>query len=176
MPVNASPLPGSGLLSLGIDPLNTMNLSNIESIEILKDADATAIYGSRGANGVVLITTKKGTGGKTGFLFGGYSGVGTLSNSIDVLNTQQYLEMRNEAFANDGATPLEFNAPDLLLWDQKRNTDWQKELLGNTAYITDVQASVSGGSDKPFFWSGEACTGNPWCFRATLDTVRPRQM
>ena len=154
VPVNASPLPGSGLLSLGIDPLNTMNLSNIESIEILKDADATAIYGSRGANGVVLITTKKGTVGKTSFLLGGYSGVGTLSNAIDVLNTQQYLEMRNEAFANDGATPFEFNAPDLLLWDQERNTDWKKELLGHTAYITDVQASVSGGSDQTVFLVG----------------------
>src|SRR5690606_18776077 len=77
VPVSSTPLDVSGGIldiSGGIDPLNTMNLSNIESIEILKDADATAIYGSRGANGVVLITTKKGREGKSRVSLNVYSG------------------------------------------------------------------------------------------------------
>lgn len=59
VPINSTPISVGALLEDGLDPLSTLNLSNIESIEVLKDADATAIYGSRGANGVVLITTKK---------------------------------------------------------------------------------------------------------------------
>lgn len=132
----------------GIDPLNTLDPNNIESIEILKDADATAIYGSRGANGVVLITTKKGRAGKTSLDVSVESGAGKVSNMMDLLNTAQYLEMRNEAFTNDGVTPTESNAPDLLLWDTTRDVDWQKELFGGTASYTDMQASVSGGTDQ----------------------------
>ncbi|MBC9797032.1 SusC/RagA family TonB-linked outer membrane protein [Sinomicrobium weinanense] len=157
VPVNSSPITSSGgLLSIseGIYPLNTLNLSNIESIEVLKDADATAIYGSRGANGVILITTKKGREGKTDFNLGMYSGAGRISKKLKLLNTPQYLEMRREAFINSGETPTESNAPDLLLWDPDRHTDWQEELLGHTAFITDIQASVSGGNAQTSFLFG----------------------
>lgn len=92
--------------------LNTINPSDIESIEILKDADATAIYGSQGANGVVLITTKKSKDGKTKFDINMYTGIGTPSRTINLLSTQQYLEMRREAFANDGVAPTVSTAPD----------------------------------------------------------------
>ncbi|RAV29334.1 SusC/RagA family TonB-linked outer membrane protein [Sinomicrobium soli] len=141
---------------LGLDPLNTLNLNNIESIEVLKDADATAIYGSRGANGVVLITTKKGKGAdETMYDFNLYTGVGKVSNTMDMLNTEQYLEMRREAFANDGIENYPATAYDVNgTWDQNRYTDWQKELIGGTANITHLDGSVSGGSARTSFLLG----------------------
>ena len=127
-------------------PLNSFNPAEIESIEVLKDADATAIYGSRGANGVVLITTKKGKSGKTQFSVSATTGFGRVTRFVDLMNTQQYLEMRNEAFANDGAVPSEYDYDINGTWDQNRYTDWQKEFLGGTMEYTDLQGSVSGGS------------------------------
>jgi len=128
-------------------PLSNINPADIENIEVLKDADATAIYGSRGANGVVLITTKKGKQGKTKFDLKAYTTVGTVTQKANLLNTQQYLAMRREAFSNDAIIEYPENAYDINgTWDQSRDTDWQKELIGGTAYINNVQASVSGGS------------------------------
>lgn len=137
-----------------ISPLSALNPSDIESIEILKDADATSIYGSRGANGVVLITTKRGKAGKTQFDINAYSGVGYV-RKVKLLNTQQYLKFRREAFANDGlvpsADPIDPGyAPDLMVWDTTRYTDWQKEFLG-AAHTTSVQSSLSGGSQQTQF-------------------------
>ena len=124
--------------------MNNINPNDIESIEILKDADATAIYGSRGANGVVLITTKKGRAGVTQVTFNVSTGMGSVSNYLDLLSTDEYLEMRREAYANDGIEPIPSNAYDVNgTWDQDRNTDWQRELFGNTSYMTNVQGSVS---------------------------------
>jgi TonB-linked SusC/RagA family outer membrane protein len=127
-------------------PLNSINPADIESIEVLKDADATAIYGSRGANGVVLITTKKGKAGKTKVSISATTGVGTATRFVNLMNTTQYLEMRRQGFLNDGVA---FGANDYDIngtWDQRRSTNWQKELLGGSALIQNVQASVSGGS------------------------------
>lgn len=128
-----------------LSPLNLINPMDIESIEVLKDADATAIYGSRGANGVILITTKRGTAGKTKFSFRTYNGFSKVTRTMDMLNTQQYLQMRREAFANDGIIPTQSNAPDLFLFDTTRYTDFKKLFIGNTADINDVEASLSGG-------------------------------
>ncbi len=157
--IDGIPYPSQNLSNLAASsifpvPLNIINPSDIESIEILKDADATAIYGSLGANGVILITTKnvKKIGAAIDINF--YKGTGKASNRIELLNTQQYLEMRNEAFANDNETPTVNNAPDLLLWDQNRYTDWQKELIGGTAEITNANVSVSGGSELSKFFVG----------------------
>lgn len=130
-------------------PLNSINPSDIESIEILKDADATAIYGSRGANGVVLITTRKGKPGKTRFELNVYQAAGQVARKMDLLNTEQYLEMRNEAFINDGATPQPWDYD--MFWDSGRNVDWQEVLLGGTAKITNARASVSGGTENTQF-------------------------
>ncbi len=128
-------------------PLSNINPADIESIEVLKDADATAIYGSRGANGVVLITTKKGKAGKTKFEVQTYTTIGKITNKINLLNTQEYLAMRTEAFANDGITAYPEDAYDINgTWDQTRYTNWQKELIGGTANIYNAQVSVSGGS------------------------------
>ena len=135
-------------------PLSYINPSDIESIEVLKDADATAIYGSRGANGIILITTKKGKTGPTKVDFNTYTGYEKTTRMMTLLNTQQYLQMRHEAFNNDGIVPTTTNARDLLLWDTTRYTDWQKVLIGGTAHITNAQASISGGNSNTHFFLG----------------------
>lgn len=135
----------------GGNPLSFINPADIESIEVLKDADATSIYGSRAAQGAILITTKKGKAGRTKADFNIQTGWGKVDRRLDLLTTRQYLDMRHEAFINDGTTPTESNAPDLLLWDTTRYTDWQKELIGGTAHYTDAQASVSGGTANTVF-------------------------
>ena len=137
-------------------PMNSINPADIASIEILKDADATAIYGSRGANGVVLITTKKGKAGRTLFDVNVYSGVGKVTRTMPMLNTQQYLQLRRQAFVNDGVTPTVSNAPDLMTWDTTAYTNWQKELIGNAAHVTEAQASISGGNAGTRFLLGGA--------------------
>ncbi|MNQ64001.1 Ferrienterobactin receptor precursor [compost metagenome] len=145
-------LSGSIFPPSGISPLNSINPSDIESIEILKDADATSIYGSRGANGVVLITTKKGKSGKTAFSINTYSGTGKITRTLDLMNTQQYLGMREQAFANDGITEYPFWAYDVNgTWDRNRYTDWQEELIGGTAFTTSIDAAVSGGNNNTDF-------------------------
>jgi TonB-dependent starch-binding outer membrane protein SusC len=133
------------------NPLNSINPSDIESIEVLKDADATAIYGSRGANGVILINTKKGQQGKTRFAASISQGTGKATKFMKLLNTEQYLAMRNEAFANDGIAPGFMDYDVNGTWDQNRYTDWQKELLGGTVTYTDANASVSGGNANTQF-------------------------
>ncbi|MEE9361612.1 MAG: TonB-dependent receptor [Cellulophaga sp.] len=141
--------------SQGASPLNSINPADIESIEVLKDADATAIYGSRGANGVVLITTKKGKAGKTTLDVNMYSGFSAVTNTMDLMNTEQYLEMRREAYALDNRTISGSSVRDLLLWDQNRYTDWQEELIGGTAYTNNIQTSLSGGNENTqFLFSG----------------------
>ena len=135
----------------GSDPLTAINPADIESIEILKDADATAIYGSRGANGVVLIRTKKGKAGKTKLDINISSGFGSVANKFDLLNTEQYLEIRKEAFSNDGVAPGPRDHDLNGNWDQNRFTDWHEELIGGTANITNVQASLSGGNANTTF-------------------------
>lgn len=124
-----------------------INPADIESISILKDADATAIYGTRGANGVVLITTKKGKAGNMRFDLTVQQGFSDVPRKMDMLNTAQYLEMRQEALKNDGLTANPNADYDLTLWSPDKNTDWQDELIGGTASFTDVQAAVSGGNE-----------------------------
>ena len=151
MPLNSTAVESNTIISFaGVDPLSTLNLNNIESIEVLKDADATAIYGSRGANGVVLITTKKG-GGQQGVQARVYRGVASLPRRLELLTTAEYLQMRRTAFANDGVEPDEMNAYDLVLWDQERYTDWQEEFLGGRSQITDVNLSAQGGNEQTHF-------------------------
>lgn len=147
---------GNGLsmsvMSMNTSPLNSINPSDIESLEVLKDADATAIYGSRGANGVVLISTKKGKKGKTQFSTSLSQGAGNVAHFMKMMDTSQYLAMRREGFANDGISEYPENAYDVNgTWDQNRYTNWQKKLLGGTSKITNINASVSGGSAQTQF-------------------------
>lgn len=139
----------SGTAPTLTSPLNSINPQDIESIEVLKDADATAIYGSRGANGVVLITTKKGKAGETRFSINSSSSFGTVGETPKLMNTKQYLAMRQLAFENDGVSIYPSYAYDVNgTWSSERNTDWQKKLIGGTAKIYNLQASVSGGSRR----------------------------
>lgn len=142
--------PASGYQS----PFAMLNPADIERIDVLKDADATAIYGSRAANGVVLITTKKGQTGATKLSLNLTQGVGKVAHFIDMMNTQQYLEMRREAFKNDGLTPTAASNPDLFAWDQNAYTDWQRLYLGGSAKYTDLQGNLTGGNNTTRFLLG----------------------
>ncbi|MDM1510959.1 SusC/RagA family TonB-linked outer membrane protein [Myroides odoratimimus] len=132
--------------------LNSINPSDIQSIEILKDADATAIYGSRGANGVVLITTKKNKSDKLSFSLSSSTSFSKVASKMKLLNTQQFNKMRDEAFINDGITVYPDDALDINgTWDRNRYTDWQKELIGGTALSQNIQLGVSAGSETTHF-------------------------
>jgi TonB-linked SusC/RagA family outer membrane protein len=134
-----------------LSPFSMINPEDIERIDILKDGDATAIYGSRGSNGVVLITTKKGHKGKTAFNVNVYNGTGTVGHFIPMMNTQEYLAMRTSAFAYSGITPTTSNAKDLTVWDQNAYTNWQKWAIGGTAHTTNATLAISGGDAQNTF-------------------------
>lgn len=136
-------------------PLAFINPADIESIEVLKDADATAIYGSRASNGVILITTKQGKVGKTRLEVNVRTGAGVMPKQVPLLNTRQYRALRLQAFANDGIVPTPANAPDLFLYDSTKTNNFQDEWLGKTATYTDAQASLTGGTKiVNFIFSG----------------------
>ncbi|MGV3559300.1 SusC/RagA family TonB-linked outer membrane protein [Larkinella arboricola] len=126
--------------------VGNINPNDIQSIEILKDASATAIYGSRGANGVVMITTKKGRG-KTTVEYSSYVGVQSVTRKIDMLNAKEFAQLANLRAANDKETPYftetEINA-------MGKGTDWQDEIF-RSAPIQNHTLSVSGGNDKTNF-------------------------
>ncbi|RZM10327.1 MAG: SusC/RagA family TonB-linked outer membrane protein, partial [Pedobacter sp.] len=153
-------LMGGAISGGGGSSFNMVNPADIESISILRDADATAIYGSRAANGAILITTKRGKAGKTNVDVNLQNGWGKVTRTLNLLNTQQYLEIRKEAYKNAGQTiPISTSTPttsnyDLTVWDQNKYTDWQKELVGGTAHYADINASVSGGNENTQFLAG----------------------
>ena len=139
----------SGILPYGeSNPLNFLNPKEIESIEILKDADATAIYGSRGANGVVLITTKKGKKGKLNIAYNSDYTVGKVMNRLRLMNTSDYLAMRRTAFENDGIKTYPTNAYDINgAWDENSSTNWFNELVGHISSKNNNQLSINAASD-----------------------------
>ncbi|WP_343686104.1 SusC/RagA family TonB-linked outer membrane protein [Chryseobacterium gleum] len=161
----ASQFSGAVLPASSINPLNSINPADIESIEILKDADATSIYGSRGANGVVLVTTKKGKNGKAGADAGGAGNLGlnagtsyavsSVISNLTMMKTGDYLRMRRQAYQNDGITVYPANAYDVNgVWDQAKYTDWRKELIGNTADAFTANVSLNGGNERTSFLVG----------------------
>lgn len=139
-----------GEMSIGgvgprIGPLSGINPSDIESVEVLKDASATAIYGSRGANGVILITTKRGKAGKSTLEFDSYYGLQEVSKKLELLNGAQYAEFINEAQKNAGKNPV-YASPISL----GTGTDWQSAIF-QTAPIASYQLSSTGGTEKTKF-------------------------
>jgi TonB-dependent starch-binding outer membrane protein SusC len=134
---NLSELDGGGQYS---NALNTINPNDIESIEILKDASATAIYGARGANGVVLITTKRGEKGQSDLAFEYYWGTQELSKKIPVMNLREYAEYYGEV---GFSTIEEFERIELL----GEGTDWQNEVF-RPAPMQNYQITASGGTEK----------------------------
>lgn len=145
----------TGMMS-SLSQLNYLNPSDIESVDVLKDADATSIYGSRGTNGVILITTKKAALGKTQTAINITTGWKSATVPIKRLNTQQYLQMRKDAYATGNMidptsvinpiTPTAADAPDLLTWDQNAYTDFTKMEMGNPAPNYTADISMTGGT------------------------------
>ncbi|SMC57263.1 TonB-linked outer membrane protein, SusC/RagA family [Pedobacter nyackensis] len=138
------------------NPLNYINPGDIESISVLKDGEATSIYGSRAANGAILITTKKGIAGKTRVDFNFQDGFSWNTRFIPTLNTQQYVAIREEAMRNDGRIPSANPsdpgyAPDLKIYDTNRYTNWQKVLGGGLGQNINTSATLSGGSENTQF-------------------------
>lgn len=151
--IDGTPIVSGGLVGQNqsftgqLNILSGINPEDIASMEVLKDAAATAIYGSRGANGVVLITTKKGEQGKSKITLDVYSGVGEPTGLFNMLNTDEYLEIKREAFENDGLP-----VPDHLAnADETINMDWQDEIYRN-ARLNQYQLSMSGGSKSTTFY------------------------
>lgn len=146
----------------GASALNFINPSDIESISVLKDADATAIYGSRGANGVVLITTKKAKAGDMRIDANVYHGVQSIPlKKIKLMDRSQYLAMRREAFYQDSMQsplanikPTIDNAPDLVFWDTTYESDIRKLAIGNNAATTNANLSISGGNEQVQYMLG----------------------
>lgn len=124
-----------------------LNNADIESIQILKDASATAIYGSRGANGVVIITTKRGKQGRTSVEYDGYFGWQTIRKKIDMMSAREYAMFYNEQAANDGLAP-HFTQEEINSFGQ--GTDWQ-DLVLQTAPIQNHAVSINGGTEKTRF-------------------------
>ncbi|WP_225865764.1 SusC/RagA family TonB-linked outer membrane protein [Dyadobacter aurulentus] len=147
--VNASNDPLYVVDGFPTDNLNSINPNDIESIEILKDASATAIYGSRGSNGVVMVTTKHGKAGKTVVSYEGYYGIQSVRRKIPLLNGQQFAEFVNDAQVNNGGTPyFDGSTADRPLPSAiGEGTDWQDAIIRN-APIQNHQLGISGGSEK----------------------------
>jgi TonB-dependent starch-binding outer membrane protein SusC len=142
---------GNGGEGFGTSPFNDLNPADIANIEVLKDADATAIYGSRGANGVILIATKKGKAGKTQFDLNVSTGGSKVAHFMDLMNTQQYLSMRHEALNNDETAPGPSDYDLNGAWDTTRYTNWQKTFIGGTAQFNNIQGALSGGNTNTQF-------------------------
>lgn len=129
--------------------MNTINPADIESIEVLKDASSTAIYGSRGANGVILITTKRGNGSEgVKVSYNGYYGLQTPSKTLDLLNGPEAMAFQNEYAAYYGR-PNPFKDPSTI-----SDTNWQDYIFRSSAPITDHNLSVSRSmKDSNYFLS-----------------------
>jgi TonB-linked SusC/RagA family outer membrane protein len=125
------------------NPLSSLNPSDIESINILKDASATAIYGSRGANGVVLITTKSGKAGKSRIQYNTSISNSTIARKMEVMNTSQYIKVMNELAVARGGTEI-FDQEDITAFGA--GTDWQDAIL-QTGSAQTHDLSISGGSE-----------------------------
>lgn len=155
----------------GVTNLNAINPNDIESIEVLKDASAAAIYGSRGANGVVIITTKRGRSGKATFQLDAYTGIQQVLNKVEMMNAQQFVEhhilSRNNAYAEAGGNidftkfknsqrPINYQVfPGFIESDSSGRinpnlgpgTDWQDAIF-RVAPVQNIQLTANGGTDK----------------------------
>jgi len=137
--------------------LNDINPEDIKSLEILKDASATAIYGSRGANGVILVTTNRGRAGKLITSFNAYYGAANVIQELPVMNGAQYAQFKTDAFngSKTPTTPGGSNSYPLTTTEQAGlaagvSTDWQK-LLYQTGYVADQNVGISGGNEATTF-------------------------
>lgn len=148
IPVTTDDYAQVGYEGQGISALSDLNPNEVESFSILKDAAAVAIYGARASNGVILINTKRGRNGNSVISFNMYQGVQQVWNTLDMLNTQQWMEYRNDLTNSVVFTEDDMNNPDIP------NTDWQ-DVIFRSAPIANYDLSISGGDAKTkFFASG----------------------
>jgi TonB-linked SusC/RagA family outer membrane protein len=138
---------GVSFAGASVNVLSTINPADIESIEVLKDASATAIYGSRGANGVVIITTKKGTKGQDNISYQGYFGVQSVSKKLNLMNASQWASLRNDVQASIGQTPS-FSAAQIEAFKTSGGSDWQSAAFVRAAPVQNHQLSFSGGDER----------------------------
>lgn len=124
-----------------------LNQSDIESIEVLKDATSAAIYGTRAATGVIIVTTKKGKAGKFSIDYNGFMGTSAPARKLDLLNAQQYATIINERSVGGGG-PLVYPNPSSL----GQGTNWQKVIFNNAAFRSNHQLSMSGGGEKSTYY------------------------
>lgn len=128
--------------------LNNLNMADVERLDVLKDASATAIYGSRGANGVVMITTKKGKDGKGKLSLSANFAIQNATKTPKLLNASEYAALNNDMMTNAGySTNPEWGTPSSL----GKGTDWVDELL-RTGYMQNYTLSYSGGNDKAHYY------------------------
>ncbi|NIG57430.1 TonB-dependent receptor [Chitinophaga sp. Cy-1792] len=128
--------------------ISYLNQSDIESMEVLKDAASAAIYGTRAANGVILVTTKKGKEGKLRVSYNGYVGTSAPAKKLKMLDATQYATLINEAKVNDGQ-PIKYANPSSL----GKGTDWQDQIFNNSAMRQSHEISLSGGNDRSTFYT-----------------------
>ncbi|MDX5319763.1 MAG: TonB-dependent receptor [Bacteroidota bacterium] len=142
------------------NPLASMNPDDIASIQILKDAAATAIYGSRGSNGVILVTTKRGKSGKLKIDFGARTGVSLPTRKPDMLSGPEFLQLYQEAWENDGNVGLA-KLPGGVTWEQasKTNTNWVDQMIG-VGMKQNYYLSASKGNEKFSFYSNVSYDDN----------------
>ncbi|HEY9427979.1 MAG TPA: TonB-dependent receptor [Gemmatimonadaceae bacterium] len=141
-----------GQLGMGgqdVTAVSGLNPDEIASIDILKDAAASAIYGSRGSNGVVMITTKRGQEGKPKVTFNAYYGRQSNPKEYPLVNAQQYVELYNESAKNDGYDPEDY--PFVVGEDDARSFDWQDAIFRD-APISDLQIGLSGGGERTKYY------------------------
>jgi TonB-linked SusC/RagA family outer membrane protein len=148
--------------------LSDINPNDIASFEVLKDGAATAIYGSRAAGGVILITTKSGKSGKVNVDYDGYAGVNTTASRFNLLNANEFVMISNEKFAAKGTAPRAFPGTN------NENTDWQ-DVVFRTGKLQSHNVSVKGGSDKfNFFGSINYAQNNGAIVRNSQDRTTMR--
>ena len=132
------------------NPMSSINPADIESLEILKDASATAIYGSRGANGVILITTKSGKAEKMKVSYSGSIGIQSPSNKLNLLSATDYKRVLNEIIDASGDAESS-RVGDIA--NGGRGTDWQDEVTRQNAITHEHQLSFSGGNNKTYYYT-----------------------
>jgi len=128
----------------GIAAISGLSLDEVESVDILKDAAAAAIYGSRGSNGVVLITTKRGAAGRTNVTFNSYVGTQSAARRLDLMNSREYLEFFNESASNDGYGEDYYGQIGVA---DSVSSDWQDAVL-RSAPVSNAELAVSGGDQR----------------------------
>jgi TonB-linked SusC/RagA family outer membrane protein len=167
MPVFTGDVGGSA----STNAMGDINPADIESVEILKDGSATAIYGSRAANGVILITTKKGSKGNFNVTYNNYLGIASPVNLFDLLQTPDFITIQNEKRSNRGQSALAVGS-DI-------NTDWQAAVLRQNAFQQDHNLAISGANDKTNYYFSAGYTTqdgvsrpnrmNRFSFRSNID-------